>query len=55
MHAFIFSVQCKENEFRCDNDKKCINLSLICDGTNDCLDETDELHPTCSTFFIYYF
>lgn len=54
MHSY-FSVQCKENEFRCDNHKKCINISLICDGTHDCPDETDERPSMCSTFFIYYF
>lgn len=35
--------QCADNEFMCDYDK-CILKSQKCDGTVDCIDETDELN-----------
>lgn len=33
--------------FRCD-DGSCVNETAVCDGTPDCMDETDELPLHCS-------
>lgn len=32
---------CGVNEWRCDNNQ-CINVEFVCDGTNDCTDNSDE-------------
>ena len=32
---------CPLNSFRCSN-KRCIQMSRVCDGTNDCDDHSDE-------------
>ena len=32
---------CPVNSFRCNN-KRCIQVSRVCDGTNDCQDNSDE-------------
>jgi len=37
---FIFTVVCKDDEFKCD--KKCKPSSLKCDFVHNCLDGTDE-------------
>ncbi|KAJ8925441.1 hypothetical protein NQ315_009274 [Exocentrus adspersus] len=38
---------CNVDEFSCDN-KKCIPVQWICDGVNDCGDNTDEKRELCS-------
>ena len=32
---------CPVNSFRCNN-KRCVQVSRVCDGTNDCQDNSDE-------------
>lgn len=32
---------CGVDEWQCDNDQ-CINVEFVCDGTNDCTDNSDE-------------
>ena len=35
---------CNENSFRCKYDQQiCVPVKWICDGTNDCLDGSDEI------------
>ena len=36
---------------RCDNGK-CVANNTLCDGVNDCGDESDELHENCSKFVV---
>ena len=37
----FFLGTCPVNSFRCNN-KRCIQISRVCDGTNDCQDNSDE-------------
>lgn len=37
----LLYVDCKKSEFQCDNNQ-CIDLSLKCNGYNDCFDKSDE-------------
>ncbi|XP_073999056.1 low-density lipoprotein receptor-like isoform X3 [Rhodnius prolixus] len=41
------SVECKLRQFRCNN-TKCVQLSWMCDGENDCGDNSDETAPQCA-------
>ena len=47
--SFSVFPDCQLNEFMCDN-KRCIDILLICDGKNDCMDESDERN--CGTFVV---
>ena len=38
---------CEENEFTCFNGE-CIDMSYVCDGINDCGDNSDEVN--CSKY-----
>ncbi|XP_069937366.1 very low-density lipoprotein receptor-like, partial [Cherax quadricarinatus] len=42
--------ECTEADFRCIMDKKCIGQASVCDGVDDCEDNSDEAHcPTTVT------
>jgi len=35
-------VACSEDQWRCSNTSRCISGSLLCNGYNDCGDDSDE-------------
>ena len=37
---------CKDDEIRCDDEQRCVELESICDGVADCRDRTDEFNCT---------
>ena len=39
----VYTEQCGQHEFRCRNEM-CISADFVCDGANDCSDNSDELH-----------
>lgn len=41
MILFVEYFFCNEGKFECDN-KRCIVESFVCDGDNDCIDNSDE-------------
>ena len=43
--------QCPLNHFQCKN-KRCVQPSRICDGNNDCMDNTDEIDGCAGTIYI---
>ena len=43
LKSFIFK-ECPENTFQCSN-SRCVPTSNICDGVDDCGDNSDELMP----------
>ena len=40
--------QCLPDRFRCGN-SKCIPVALLCDGNDDCKDNTDEHSQYCTS------
>ena len=36
--------------FSCQESRECINDALVCDGTQDCKDGSDENEQTCRKF-----
>ncbi len=36
------NVTCKADQFRCQQQRRCIPMSWVCDGDNDCGDASDE-------------
>ena len=40
--VFISEKECKEDEFKCSNSRKCIDIKWKCDGDFDCSDHSDE-------------
>ena len=42
MSAAIDERPCNGTEYMCEHDQHCISRSLLCDGTNDCGDWSDE-------------
>lgn len=35
-------IECLDWEFRCNEDDRCIDADLVCDGYEDCSDRSDE-------------
>ena len=49
MVVILFLIDCEAikklgTAFECASGDRCINLSRVCDGPNDCLDWSDELN-----------
>lgn len=40
-NVYVVCIVCDENQFECAN-SKCIPITYICDGENDCGDSSDE-------------
>ena len=45
---FVAPKSCKGDEFTCNN-KRCIRRTWVCDGENDCQDNSDEEKYLCTT------
>ena len=43
--------ECEEGFWKCPGEKKCVKLSKLCDGENDCLDGLDEVSELCTEQF----
>ena len=39
----VYTEQCGQHEFRCRNEM-CVSSDFVCNGVNDCVDNSDELH-----------
>ncbi|KAI0232930.1 hypothetical protein LSAT2_016795 [Lamellibrachia satsuma] len=44
----VYMERCGSHEFRCLNEM-CISADFVCDGVNDCLDNSDELGCDCTS------
>lgn len=44
---------CSLRQFSCLTVKKCIPITYMCDGDNDCADGSDEDVKQCTSKFIY--
>ncbi|KAB0791740.1 hypothetical protein PPYR_03540 [Photinus pyralis] len=38
---------CPKDHWKCDSVQECLPLSFVCDGVNDCTDESDEASQNC--------
>ena len=38
----VYTEQCGQHEFRCRNEM-CVSADFVCDGVNDCVDNSDEV------------
>ncbi|XP_045211106.2 neurotrypsin-like [Mercenaria mercenaria] len=47
MHASV-PIICRDSQFKCSRDSKCIPRSWLCDGRRDCHDGSDELQLFCN-------
>ena len=43
--------ECDENSWKCTGENKCVKLSKLCDGKNDCFDGSDESYDLCTKQF----
>ena len=48
-HIAVNTKTCKDEEFRCPLNAKCIPMSWICDEEEDCPGGSDEQHCTGNT------
>lgn len=46
MHACKKDFRCDAHEYKCANIEKCINITSVCNGVNDCSNNADE-GPSC--------
>lgn len=46
LNIVVEKFQCLPDRFRCGN-SKCIPVALLCDGRNDCGDNSDEYAKNC--------
>jgi len=46
MRSLFPGLQCRSNEFQCDN-KQCIDVRERCDGDFNCIDDSDEEDCDC--------
>ena len=46
----VYNTVCSEQEFQCVESGICINGGYICNGRDDCGDNSDEDNPECREF-----
>lgn len=49
MYVYLVNNTCPQENFRCDDNRKCISKFWVCDGDNDCEDKTDENTELCKS------